>query len=597
MKIKHKKLALASMLIILFLSIGFASATENIAIDDANEGECIIDEDTNLDNIIIDSQEIGDISEIEMDSSTSSDDKNALEDADSINQEDNAPSISYTSSTRISSGTRIIVFGNTFEDIQGAIDYAKDGDEILVCSANGNGSQIIVNKSVTIKGFQNTSILDAKGLSRIFCILSDNVVIENLKLTNGFQDDRKLLSSPDGSIPMLRNDSSMDSNLLGRGGAIKWVGSNGTLIDCTLSDNIFKDDGLAYSEDGKVISWIGENGKIINSHFLNNTYQPQGVCVIYPLRSYVVDKTVHGIYYGDLDQEVHFADVALNSKPVIKLKNVSTSYRGGDIEYSFYLKANGVNFINEMVTVILDSGDDIAFNVTSDSNGLVSFKLPENLDWGPYELRVKYTDGELKSSAFSMLIVNMAPVKVSLSNVKVPYNSSKKFTVKLLHSKTKKALSFEDVILRVYTGKTYKTYKLKTDKNGKIKLDLSKMSVGEHKVVIIGNSNLDLSKTIYINISKRTTVVKLSKIHFKAKKSDNLKITITDKNTKKSLKNTKVSVKVYTGKKYKTYNLKTNKKGTIQINTKNLKKGTHKIIIGSKNKNYKISKKASIKIK
>ena len=45
------------------------------------------------------------------------------------------------------------------------------------------------------------------------------------------------------------------------------------------------------------------------------------------------------------------------------------------------------------------------------------------------------------------------------------------------------------------------------------------------------------------------------------------------------MKNKKVKIRVYTGTKYKDYNLKTNKKGTVKINTKSLSKGTHKVVI------------------
>ena len=54
---------------------------------------------------------------------------------------------------------------------------------------------------------------------------------------------------------------------------------------------------------------------------------------------------------------------------------------------------------------------------------------------------------------------------------------------------------------------------------------------------------------------------------------------------------------VSSGKKYKTYNLKTNSKGIAKLNTKSLKKGNHKVIISSGNSNYKVSAKSMIKIK
>ena len=55
-------------------------------------------------------------------------------------------------------------------------------------------------------------------------------------------------------------------------------------------------------------------------------------------------------------------------------------------------------------------------------------------------------------------------------------------------------------------------------------------------------------------------------------------------------------MKVYTGKKVKTYTLTTNDNGNAKINTKKLSRGTHKIIVSSANSNYKISAKSKIKI-
>lgn len=64
-----------------------------------------------------------------------------------------------------------------------------------------------------------------------------------------------------------------------------------------------------------------------------------------------------------------------------------------------------------------------------------------------------------------------------------------------------------------------------------------------------------------------------------------------NKVTKKVVNKLKLKIKVYTGKKYKTYKVTTNSKGIAKINTKALKKGKHKVVISSYNKNYSVSKK------
>lgn len=82
----------------------------------------------------------------------------------------------------------------------------------------------------------------------------------------------------------------------------------------------------------------------------------------------------------------------------------------------------------------------------------------------------------------------------------------------------------------------------------------------------------------------------------KFKKSDYFKVNVKNKISKKAVSKVKIKIKVYTNKKFKTYSVKTNKKGTAKINTKNLKIGKHKVIISSGNNNYKISAKSEIKI-
>ena len=76
------------------------------------------------------------------------------------------------------------------------------------------------------------------------------------------------------------------------------------------------------------------------------------------------------------------------------------------------------------------------------------------------------------------------------------------------------------------------------------------------------------------------------------------KLTVKNKKTKKVIAKVKVKVKVYTGKKAKTYTLKTNTKGIAKLNVNKLKVGNHKVVITSADK-YVVAKtaKSTIKIK
>lgn len=99
--------------------------------------------------------------------------------------------------------------------------------------------------------------------------------------------------------------------------------------------------------------------------------------------------------------------------------------------------------------------------------------------------------------------------------------------------------------------------------------------------------------------SNKTTVKKLKAtapiVYNVYKKKGSFKITVKDSD-KKPAKKIKITVKVYTGKKSKTYTLKTNSKGVATLNTKTLKKGTHKAIISSADNAYNLTKKSYIHI-
>ena len=148
---------------------------------------------------------------------------------------------------------------------------------------------------------------------------------------------------------------------------------------------------------------------------------------------------------------------------------------------------------------------------------------------------------------------------------------------------------------KVYTHGKSKTYYSKTNSKGITIFKIPKtLTAGKHKLEI-SLLNTNLKKTINLKIAKAKTSVKAPKLVNKFKKSKYFKVSV--KSSKKPLKYVEIKIKVYTGIKHKTYTVKTNKKGTVKIKTKKLKMGKHKVVISSKNSNYKISAKSIITIK
>ena len=192
--------------------------------------------------------------------------------------------------------------------------------------------------------------------------------------------------------------------------------------------------------------------------------------------------------------------------------------------------------------------------------------------------------------------VNLIPTPLSTT-----FDSGKTFQVRVVDSKTGNPISGFKVMLVIYTNGNYQTATITTNAYGIAQYGASTLSVGTHQVIVSngqGGYFTAADQTSTITISKASCTIKAPAVKVAFKKSGKFKITVKNKANGKAAKGLKLSVKVYTGKKYKTYNVKTNAKGVASINTKKLTKGTHKVVITTKGGPFKTAKKTSkIKIK
>ena len=180
------------------------------------------------------------------------------------------------------------------------------------------------------------------------------------------------------------------------------------------------------------------------------------------------------------------------------------------------------------------------------------------------------------------------------------YKEGKYFTVKLTNTKKKKPIYDAKVNIKIYISKNrYYNYNGKTGMNGQIKLLLDSLKPGTYKVVISCADKKDYSaKQITSKIVIKKAPAKLTPKKVTAKKGAKkyFKVKVKNKKTKKVIKGVKVKIKVYTGKKAKTFTAKTNAKGIAKILTNKLKVGKHKVVVASADK-YVTAKKAKSTIK
>ena len=234
----------------------------------------------------------------------------------------------------------------------------------------------------------------------------------------------------------------------------------------------------------------------------------------------------------------------------------------------------------------------------TNSKGVVEFSAP--LDVGKHKMIVATADTRYEGSSVTKTItVKNAPAKITAAKKTAYYKQGKYFVVKVTNTKNNKPIYNAKLNIRVFVTSTkYYNFNGRTGANGQIKLSMD-LKPGTYNVVIIDKDSNMVAKqaTSKMVIKKAPAKFSAPKVTAKKKANKYFKVKVINKKTKKIIPGVKVKVKVYTGKKSKTYTIKTNSKGIAKLNTKSLKVGKHKVVITSANKYVKASKKtSSIKI-
>ena len=188
------------------------------------------------------------------------------------------------------------------EDNNQTIDSVTDGNDLLSANSDGTFADLAkeianatgelkltknyvydpsrdsnINKGITIdkeiiingRGF----VIDGDNQARAFNILSDNVILRNIKFTNcrnSSYGGAIFWNGTNGSIYDCNfvncySQSSIGSSSIRGGGAIFWNGTNGSIYDCNFVNCYIYSS--YYSNYGGAVYWWGNNGNLINSSF------------------------------------------------------------------------------------------------------------------------------------------------------------------------------------------------------------------------------------------------------------------------------------------------------------------------------------------
>lgn len=208
------------------------------------------------------------------------------------------------------------------------------------------------------------------------------------------------------------------------------------------------------------------------------------------LISFLGDNTYH--------KSNRLVSVKVNLKPTSIICGMTSCYFNEKLKISLK-DSSGNPLFNKKVIFSFNSK---SYAKTTDKNGCASLSI--NLKNGTYKFKISFAGDKFysKSNKTVNLKVNKAPAKLNIPNYQVKYNSGKYFTVKVLNSKTNNPISKVLIGLKVFTGNNYKLYNITTNASGIAKINLSKLSIGSHKVEISSKNNnvvfATVTKTIKI---------------------------------------------------------------------------------------------------
>ena len=285
---------------------------------------------------------------------------------------------------------------------------------------------------------------------------------------------------------------------------------------------------------------------------------------------------------------------------VINAKDVTVYYNTGTTA-TIKITKDGKPLSGMYVLVTLYSTAKKYNNYLFQTNSKGEISFSASLTVGKHKMIINSADNRYDAKQVTKTItVKKASGKLTAKKVTTYYKAGKYFTVKLTNTKKKKPIYDAKVNIKIYISKNrYYNYNGKTGMNGQIKLLLDTLKPGSYKVVISCADKKDYSaKEITSKIVIKKAPAKLTPKKMTAKKGAKkfFQVKVKNKKTKKVIKGVKVKIKVYTGKKAKTFTAKTNAKGIAKISTAKLKVGKHKVVVTSANK-YVVAKKAKSTIK
>lgn len=528
-------------------------------------------------------------------------------------------STELNSTNDLNENDQIVNDAYTFSDLQSQIDNTQDNDSITINGTYKYNKEIdesnllidgvVISKNLTIIG--NNCTIDGSALARCLHLSSNlNIVLENLTIINGYSErDNGGGLRADEYVNLTLKNCIFENNTVynWNGGAFSTdKGCNIEVYNSSFENNTsIRVSNLQWHEfkrgmGSAIRSFINSTLKLYNSYFgFNNAYLSTILLVTYDDENPPEISTLH------IDNCI-FNNNTSRSCGVIYLDE----YGQGKVLNSIF--ANNTSQ-RSSGTLILDTcpyslvKNCTFINNTGVKGAAICIKIfVENSTSNAQIVDCKFINNT--ASTYGGAIYSVGGI-TSVKNCYFENNDGNKRgggiysrlgNLKVINSKFKDNLAIRggaiyvaSVDSSIISSNILKNYA--TDKGGSIfsTIDYSLFNCSIAKNKAVNDKN---NFGVY-NKFKATVKIAAIKVKTSYKSGKTMKIALKYTKNKYITMNVKLKIKVYTGKKCKTYYATTNRNGIAYFKASRFSKGTHKVEITSANSYVKFKKvKTSIAI-